>query len=270
MLTKSQKNHFHEEGYLMVPGVVPDDLCDAVIEAILEYSSIDMDDESTWCYRDVDGHGIIPLHHDQALWDLRQCPALHQVFSDLYETDDLWVSNDRVSCKSPTAEQSKDWHRERIHWDCDPWTYDQLGMQGLVYLTDTDKDQGAFSCVPSIFKNLKRYLVEHEADGQWRYPNVGDEDLVRVAGLKGSLVIFDRLMPHTSDLNHSDQHRFVQYVTMAPAVEKLRKQVVREWREKLLPDWALSQAISGGKVKEEGPPPELTDLGRKLVGLDRW
>jgi len=210
------------------------------------------------------------LHHDQALWDLRQCPALHQVFSDLYETDDLWVSNDRVSCKSPTAEQSRDWHRERIHWDCDPWTYDQLSMQGLVYLTDTDKDQGAFSCVPSIFKNLKRYLVEHEADGHRRYPNVGDEDLVRVAGPKGSLVIFNRLMPHTSDLNHSDQHRFVQYVTMAPAVEKLRKQVVQEWREKLLPDWALSQAISGGKVKEEGPPHELTDLGRKLVGLDRW
>ncbi len=270
MLTESQKNHFHEEGYLVVPGLVPDDLCDAVMDAMLEYAGIDPEDRNTWYNRENDGHGIIPLHHHQSLWNLRQYPGIHQVFSELYESENLWVSNDRVSCKAPKAEETSDWRRERVHWDCDPWNFTQLGMQGLVYLNDTDESQGAFSCVPSIFRNLKQYLSDHEQDEHRRYPQVDDSELVRIPGPKGSLVIFHRLMPHTSDLNQSDHHRFVQYVTMVPALEELRERTIAEWRDRLLPDWALTQAISGGKVKEEGPPPELTDLGRKLVGLDRW
>ena len=270
MLTESQKKHFYEEGYLMVPSVVPHDLCDAVIAATLDYVDVDLEDESTWYYRQVDDHGIVPLHHHQALWDVRQYPALHEVFTDLYGTKDLFVSNDRVSFKPPASEQNKDWSREHVHWDCDPWSYNQLGMQGLVYLADTEEDQGAFSCVPSIFKILKQYLSDHKADQYRRYPRTNEEDLVQVAGPKGSLVAFHRLMPHTSDLNRSDQHRFVQYVTMSPATEILREKTIKEWRERLLPDWALTQEISGGKTNEEGPPPKLTDLGRRLVGLDRW
>ena len=103
-----------------------------------------------------------------------------------------------------------------------------------------------------------------------RYPGISDEDLVQVAGAKGSVVFFNCLMQHTNDLNRSDQHRFVQYVTMSPATEILREKTIKEWRERLLPDWALTQEISGGKTNEEGPPPKLTDLGRRLVGLDRW
>ena len=270
MLSESQKNRFLEEGYLVVPAVVPHELCDAVIEAITEYAAIDLEEESTWYYRDFDGHGIIPLHHHQALWDLRQYPGLHKVFSLLYGTENLFVSNDRVSFKPPAADQTKAWQREPVHWDCDPWNFNRLGTQGLVYLTDTEAHQGAFSCVPSIYKNLTQYLADHEGDGHRRYPKIKDSELVRVGGPKGSLVVFHRLMPHTSDLNQSDQHRFVQYVSMSPATEALQEQIVREWRDRLLPDWALTQTISAGKVKEEGPPPILTQLGRKLVGLDRW
>ena len=47
MLSESQKNRFLEEGYLVVPAVVPHELCDAVIEAITEYAAIDIDEEST-------------------------------------------------------------------------------------------------------------------------------------------------------------------------------------------------------------------------------
>ena len=270
MLSESQKNQFLEEGYLVVPKVVPHELCDAVIDAITEYAAINLDEESTWYCRDFDGHGIIPLHHHQALWDLRQHPSLHEIFSTLYETEELFVSNDRVSFKPPASDQTRAWRREPLHWDCDPWTFDKLGMQGLVYLTDTEAHHGAFSCAPSIYKNLTQYLSEHEGDEHRRYPKIEESELVRVAGPKGSLVVFHRLMPHTSDLNQSVQHRFVQYITMGPAIEALREQTVREWRERLLPDWALTQTISAGKVKEEGPPPVLTQLGRKLVGLDRW
>ena len=270
MLAESQKSQFLEEGYLVIPDVVPKLLCDTVIDAITEYASIDLEDRSTWYRRDFDGHGIIPLHHHQALWNLRQHPGLHDVFSLLYGTRNLFVSNDRVSFKPPLAEETSSWRREPIHWDCDPWTFKGLGMQGLVYLSDTDANQGAFACVPSIYQNLSQYLSDHKDDEHRRFPQVKEDDLVRVPGTKGSLVVFHRLMPHTSDLNRADQHRFVQYVTMSPASETLRDRTIREWRERLLPDWALTQSVSGGKSRETGPPPELGPLGRKLVGLDYW
>ena len=53
MLAESQKSQFLEEGYLVIPDVVPKLLCDAVIDAITEYASIDLEDRSTWYRRDL-------------------------------------------------------------------------------------------------------------------------------------------------------------------------------------------------------------------------
>ncbi len=270
MLTGQDKALLDEQGYLVVADVIPHELCDRVIDAITDSINVDLDDESTWYQREASGHGLIPLHHHQALWDVRQHPALHEVFAGLYGTEALWVSNDRVSYKPPAGSKTRSWRRDAVHWDCDPWQFTGFSLQGLVYLTDTTTDQGAFMCVPGIFRDLPAYLEAHAADDDRRHPRVDDADLVRVAGGKGSLVVFSRLMPHTSDVNHSSQHRFVQYVTMSRADESERARVVREWRERLLPDWAIRQAISEGKTREAGEPAQLTDLGRKLVGLDDW
>ena len=65
-----------------------------------------------------------------------------------------------------------------------------------------------------------------------RYPGISDEDLVQVAVAKGSVVFFNRLMQHTNDLNRSDQHRFVQYVTMSPATFPNKE----DWSERWLVD----------------------------------
>lgn len=270
MLSDSQISAFHDDGYLMVPDLMPAALCEKVIAAILEYSDIDLDDDETWYQPGFEGHGIVPLHHHQALWDLRQHPAIHAVFSDLYGTEKLWVSNDRVSYKPPAGDYTAGWQRARVHWDCDPWTFTGLSMQGLVYLTDTEENQGAFTCAPGVYRNLESYLERHGDDEHRRYPRLPESELVPVPGPRGSLVVFNRLMPHTSGINQSDGHRFVQYVTMMEVDETQRETKVREWREKRLPDWALAQKVSLGKTREEGSAAELTTLGRKLVGLDNW
>jgi len=270
MLSEEEKAQFSLDGYLVVPGLVPDELCDAVIEVILEFAGVNMKDESTWYQPGFEGHGIVPLHHHQTLWDLRQYEPIHEAFADLYGTDNLWVSNDRVSYKPPADERSSHWQRSRVHWDCDPWTESQLRIQGLVYLTDTAVDQGAFTCAPGVFRQIDAYLTEHADDENRRFPRLEETDLVPVPGEKGSLVIFNRLVPHTSGINQSPQHRFVQYVTMMVADEALRQRTITEWRDNLLPDWALKQPVSGDKTRDEGPPAELTAHGRKLVGLDPW
>ncbi len=293
-LSKEQIQFYRVNGYLMVPGVVPAHLCRGVIAAIDDYILAAKSDPLSWINQkrhQSEGHGIVPLHHHQSLWDVRQLPAIHEIFADLYGTTDLWVSNDRVSCKPPCVqshthepvpelirepvpelvrEPAHELIREPTHWDCDPWNYHIHGIQGLVYLTDTSKDQGPFMCVPSIYRNLARYKAFHAADPNRRSPKVEEEDLVRVPGPRGSLVVFNRLMPHTSALNESVQTRYVQYLTMMPADESQRDRVAAEWREKRLPDWAIKQSVSGGRTREAGQPAKLTAHGRRIAAVDRW
>jgi len=272
MLSETQIQQFKTTGVLVVPDVVPESLTSKVIEAILSYTGVELDNANTWYQPRFAGHGIVPLHHAQALWDIRQHPAVYQVFASLYQQHALWVSMDRASYKPPVSPITQAWRREPLHWDCDPWQFTDQSFQGLVYLTDTDVNQGAFCCVPSIFQNLSDYLKIHADNADRRYPKVGPSDLVSFSGNAGSLVIFNRLMPHTSLQNASSHHRFVQYVTMQPAVslEKERQQRIYEWQNKMPPAWAISQRVPGQDVPEPGGRAELTRLGEKLVGIVDW
>ncbi|MEM7365551.1 MAG: phytanoyl-CoA dioxygenase family protein [Pseudomonadota bacterium] len=270
-LSATQLQQFQKDGYLVVPSVVPRDLCQAVIGEIVDYCGVDLDVEDTWYNRRYAGHGIVPLHHGQAMWDLRQYPAVYEVFRVLYGRDDLWVSMDRVSYKPPVSERSKDWSEAGVHWDADPWSNNGLGIQGLVYLTDTAEDQGAFCCVPDIYRGLDEYRLEHERD-EHRLRPVYDRSMIKaVGGPAGSLVVFNRLMPHSSLLNQSASHRFVQYVAMTTAgVDAAREQRVKEWQDKMPPAWAIRQQVPGQEIPEPGDRACLSALGRKLVGVDRW
>lgn len=271
MIGQAERQQLLHEGYLVVPEVVPASLCDAVVNAILEFTGVDPDDPETWYQERFKGLGVVPLHHHQALWDVRQYPAVHDVFRALYETEALWVTMDRVGYKPPASERSRDWRRHAVHWDCDPWTFDGFAVQGLVYLTDTSPAQGAFCCVPAIYRNLSQWRADHAGDENRRHPRVDDDDLVAVGGKSGSLVVFHRLMPHSNLVNRTEKPRFVQYVTMQPeGGDEERRERIELWRSNMPPPWAVRQKVPGQEMPEPGPAAELTTLGRKLVGIDTW
>ena len=132
MLTKEQIDDFFTRGYLVVPNVVPLDLREQVMQAILESAKVDLNDNATWYQPSFSGHGIVPMHHHQALWNVRQHPDVHAVFSELYSNRELWVSMDRASYKPPASPTTAKWRREPLHWDVDPWQPQSLSLQGLV------------------------------------------------------------------------------------------------------------------------------------------
>jgi hypothetical protein len=257
-------NRFLDDGYMVVPGLIPDALCQRVIDAIDEFIS-------GWDESRFDHLGIVPLHHHEALWAVRQYPALYDVFRAIYQQDELWVSMDRAGYKPRESERTSGFTRARVHWDCDPWTFSGLAVQGLVYLTDTESDQGAFACAPNVYQNLDAWLSSNEGDEDRRYPSIDESDLVSVPAPAGSLVIFHRLMPHTNLINRTALPRYVQYVTMQPAGdEEERVGRVKDWEEKVPPEWAIRQKVNGQMIPEPGSPALLTELGKKLVGVTPW
>ncbi len=272
VLSDGEREQLLERGYVLVENVVPRELCEAVVDAIGRFLGIDPRDPADWYKHPLQGHGIVPLHHDQALWDVRQHPRVYQLFCDVHGHGKLTVTQDRVSFKPPAAGFTNQPRVDPVHWDARPHELrarGRLSVQGLVYLTDTAPDQGGFACVPGLYRDIDAWLAAHPPDT--RHPEYRDEDLVTVAGPQGSMVLWHRLMPHTSVRNDGDLPRMVQYVTMAddmPAATRAER--VRDCLEKRAPAWALAQKVPGQVSPEPGPPPVLTALGRRLAEIEPW
>ena len=269
MISDAEKRRFFEQGYVVVEGLVPESLCRASREAVSSYLNVDAEDSSTWYRRNVHGHGIVPLHHAQAFWDVRQYPPVHRAFADLYGTDELWVSIDRASFKPPARGFEGTYRLEPIHWDGDPRA-PGLSIQGLVYLTDTTPEQGGFCCVPDLYRHLDVWLACRH-DRSLRRPDVSGFDVVSVGAPAGSLILWNRKLPHSSGENRGQTPRWVQYVGMEPAgTDADREQLATLHREKRPPAWAVRQQIADQQIPEPGDPAALNELGRKLAGLEPW
>lgn len=270
-ITTRERDLLIERGWLLIPDVVPKALCERSAAALCEFIGVDPDVPDTWHNYVTHGHGIVPLHHHQALWDVRQLPALHRIFSVIYQTEKLWVSFDRGSFKVPSSFHESGYRMDAAHWDGDPRAQNELAVQGLVYLTDTPAEKGAFAMVPGLYATLDEWLAVPRSDNEARRPDISNYALEPVGGAQGSLVIWHRRMPHTSFANNSNEPRLVQYVTMTrTGSEESRLYNARECLEKRPPAWAVRQKVRGQLDPEPGPAPQLTDLGAKLAGIERW
>ena len=269
MIGQADKQHFEDQGYLLVPALVPEHLCAAVRETICAHLDFQEHDPATW--PKLPGHGVINLFHAQSLWDVRQHPAVHEAFAALHGTRELWVGTDRVSFKTRDGNRREPGPAEPIHWDGHPGRLPGRSLQGLLYLTDTAEDQGAFCCVPAIYREIDAFLTEHPDAAERRRPDWTGMDLHTVGGPAGSMVIWDRRLPHSSTFNLTHRPRWVQYIAMDPVRdEAARRARVAEFQEKMPPPWAMRQIVPGQQIPEPGPLPDLSGLGRALVGLDDW
>jgi ectoine hydroxylase-related dioxygenase (phytanoyl-CoA dioxygenase family) len=90
----------------------------------------------------------------------------------------------------------------------------------------------------------------------------------------GDLLIWNGLLAHGVAPNTSaDGVRSVQYLSMMPALpthHELVRSRVDSWRERTVPEWdsTLIGAIPPESQRYEAA--ELTDLGKKLLGLEPW
>ena len=103
---------------------------------------------STW-YRRND-HGIMVQYFQHPAFEAnRRSQRLHKAFAQLWGTADLWATTDRVGFNVPERPGFK-FRGPHLHWDCSVKTPIPFGTQGILYLTDTPPEQGAFTLVPGF------------------------------------------------------------------------------------------------------------------------
>lgn len=221
MLSDFDRVFFDQQGYLVVKQLIPRDLVDAVLDAIWEFLEFDRDDPSDWYREPHRVNGMVEMYHHQSLWDVRQHPAVYELFRDLFGRDDLWVFIDRANLKPPPSADHPTYdHHGMVHWDMDVReTPTPFQVQGVLYLVDTRRGEGGFQCVPGAHRRAAQI-----SDG------ISDEDLrhqqlherfsttlgppIEIEADAGDFIIWHSALPHGNSRNRSDKPRLAQYLSL--------------------------------------------------------
>lgn len=279
VLSEPDREFFHRNGYIVVPNAVPQENLDSAVAAVWEFLEMAPDEPSTW-YPPDRKSSIVYLHQHQALWDNRQYPRVHQVFADILGTEKLWVSMDRAGMKPPIDPSHPHYDDSGfVHWDLDTSKPlpQQLGVQGVLALTDTTAEMGGFQCIPGFHRVLEAWIGEQPADRNPRSPDLSrlpeGYQVTPIPMKAGDLVIWDRLLAHGNGRNEGTRPRLAQYITMYPASddEEQRRERIACWRERRAPGhWERDIPEKYRGRERRYPPAELSSLGRKLLGVDTW
>jgi ectoine hydroxylase-related dioxygenase (phytanoyl-CoA dioxygenase family) len=279
VLREEDWQHWKNKGYVVIRNVVPAENIRNLVRTIWEFEEKDPDDQSTWYrppHREIEmkelvNSGMVEMYHHQHLWDNRQHPRIHDIFTDIWGTEKLWVSIDRCNLNFPMKEED---FKGFIHWDIDSSDPDRRNnVQGVLSLSDTTKETGGFQCVPDLFRDFDEWMKTQPVDRNPFRPDITGFEVEQVETRAGDLIIWNSMLAHGIRPNRSDRPRIAQYIAMTPAEEEnteLRDWRIRSWSERVSPEGYAFPGDPRNWEQTRYQKAELTDLGEKLLGLKRW
>jgi hypothetical protein len=257
---------------MVIRNVIPKDITRKAVREIAVFVGADLADSSTWYNGPPQLDGIVPLHHAQSLWDIRQCPNLYHLFAEFFGDPRLMVDINRCIFRPPVHQYYPDLSCGKIHWDTDPRAPGSGSLQGVVLLTDVGRNGGGFQCLPQIYQNLDEWLGEHALRDDFDFFNPGLEHCktTQVKGKAGDVILWSTKLPHGSAINLSNRPRVAAFVSMQPPADypRLRESMKSWWLTKRAPDnW---RGLPSQLDPEPGAPAQLSELGLKLIGVIPW
>ena len=279
VLSSEDLAFWRENGYFILRDAVPPENVAAVIDTIWEFMEMSPDDPDSWYSApeneygmlELSSAGMVELYHHQSLWDNRQHPRVYGAFVDIWETERLWVTIDRVNL-NPPARPDRDF-QGFVHWDIDTSLRPlPKSVQGVLALVDVKAGEGGLQVVPGFHRVFDEWVKTQPADRDPWKPDISGYELVGVEMQAGDLVIWNSMLPHGTSRNSGDRPRLAQYISMFPAPddEALRQERIASWRERTP---RVGPAFPGDPRRweiEQGETAKLTPLGEKLLGLTSW
>lgn len=224
VLSTDDLSFWEEQGYVILHNAISPSACRATELAVWDFLQMDPDCPATWYQAST--HGIMrQFFHHHTLRANRMSPRIYKAFAQIWGTADLWMTIDRVSFNPP---ERSDWSFPGpwLHWDTTLTTPVPFGVSGMIYLTDTEREQGAFTCVPGFHRRVDAWLRSLPANVDPRREDLESLGAVPISGRAGDLIIWHKALPHGSRPNRATQPRIVQYLSMHPA----KREDNREWK----------------------------------------
>jgi hypothetical protein len=271
-ITHKDRLQYHANGYMVIRNVVPETITSSAVREIAAFVGADMADPATW-YGGAPGlDGLVPLHHAQSLWDIRQCPNLYRVFAEFFGRAQLMVDINRCVFRPPIHRDYPAISHGTIHWDTDPRVPGPGSLQAVVLLTDVSPNGGGYQCLPKVYQNLDHWLERNAKRNDFDFFNPGLKHLsaTQITGKAGDVVLWSTKLPHGTAANSSKRPRVAAFVSMQIPLDdaQLRESMKTWWLSKRAPDYW--RGLPGQLDPEPGGPAVLSDLGLKLIGALPW
>jgi len=281
VLTEKDWAFWKYHGFIVIKNAVPREQALATADFLWDFEEKKAADPSTWYttpraemkMKELAGTGMVEVYNNQHLWNNRQIPAIYDAFVDVWGTEKLWVTIDRANLNFPIREGFE--YKAFIHWDYDPETNPQ-NVQGVLALSDqTDENMGGFQCIPWLYRNYETWKLSQPADRDHFKPDISglEDKIVKVKLEAGDLVIWDSRQPHGIRGNYSEKVRIAQYISMMPAEEDnepLRQWRIRSWRDRIAPEGYAFPGDPRNWEQTRYDTAQLSELGKKLLGLNAW
>lgn len=209
VLDEAALAHWDAHGYVILPDAITPDEIEAVKALLWQVIGASPDDAESWYAAKTNGI-MVPHFQNPVLEAARRSPRVHKAFAQLWGSENLWVVIDRMGFNPP----ERDGHLfsgSDVHWDASLVRPIPFATQGVLYLSDTAEDQGAFRCVPGFHRRIDAWL-DALGDANPREADLS-ADVKHVAGRAGDLIIWRQDLPHAASPNRSNQPRLAQYLT---------------------------------------------------------
>ncbi len=282
VLSEEDWKFWIENGYIVIKNAVPREQALKTAEFLWEFEEKDPNDPETWYtapraemqMKELAGTGMVEVYNTQALWNNRQTQKVYDAFCDIWGTEKLWATIDRANLNFPMKPGHE--YKGFIHWDYDPETKPQ-NVQGVLALADqTDENMGGFQCIPWLYRNYETWKQTQPADRDHFQPDVSglEDKIVKVKLEAGDLLIFNSTQPHGIRPNRSgNKVRIAQYISMMPAEEdneELKNWRINSWKNRIAPSGYAFPGDPRNFEQTRYETAELNDLGKKLLGLEKW
>ena len=282
VLTIEQWNFWIENGYVVIKNAVSRKKALKTANFIWEFDDKNPNDQSTWYskaraemeMKELARTGMVEVYNNQFLWDNRQTQKVYDSFADIWGIEKLWTTIDRANLNFPIRPNFE--YEGFIHWDYDPDTKPQ-NVQGVLALSDqSDQNMGGFQCIPWLYRNYDSWKLTQPIDRDKFKPNIEglEDNLVKVSLEAGDLLIFNSTLPHGIRPNNSkDKVRIAQYISMMPAQEDDKDLVswrINSWKNRVAPQGYAFPGDPRNWEQTKYKTANLTELGKKILGLDKW
>lgn len=215
-LSQEDWDFWNENGYLIVKNALPKDDCEEAIAVICEFLRIGRNNKDSWYgeHHAIQGIMVQLLQHP-ALQKNRESEKIRRVYEQLWGRTDLLLNMDVVGFNPPETNGHK-FRGAGLHWDVSLSRPIPFGLQGILYLTDTAENQGAFTCVPGFHLKIDDWLARLPSGVNPREKDLAALGAIPIAGNAGDCIIWHHTLPHGASPNTHTLPRFVQYLNYQP------------------------------------------------------
>lgn len=216
VLSKEDLEFWNKNGYVVVKDAVSKADCEATQKAIWDFLEMDPNQKESWYKRHENQKGLMLNFSDhETLNKNRFSPRIKKAYEQLYNTNDIYKTIDKVSFNPPeTAEFT--FLGSALHWDTSLKQPIPFGLQGLLYLTDCGVNDGAFHCVAGFHNQINHWLDNLEPHENPRDKALTTLEPKPILGNTGDFIIWDNRLPHCATPNKGKSPRMVQYLTYLP------------------------------------------------------